>query len=226
MAKRLTEKQKNQIVSSFEDGLSIPFLSQQFNCTQLTVIRNLKKNLGEIKFKELNKKNKVLKEKQVIQKNENAKSLNLKHDYEVNNENLENSNQLVEGSNSDFTLVDSFFEIAPIDYEMDNSTRKELSSVPLSEVDFPKVVYMIVDKKIELEIKLLKDFPEWDFLPNDDLNRKTIEIFFDLNLAKRSCNKEQKVLKVPNTDVFRITAPVLVARGISRIVCADNLIAL
>jgi len=226
LAKRLTEKQKNQIVSSFEDGLSIPFLSQQFNCTQLTVIRNLKKNLGEIKFKELNKKNKVLKEKQVIQKNENAKSLNLKHDYEVNNENLENSNQLVEGSNSDFTLVDSFFEIAPIDYEMDNSTRKELSSVPLSEVDFPKVVYMIVDKKIELEIKLLKDFPEWDFLPNDDLNRKTIEIFFDLNLAKRSCNKEQKVLKVPNTDVFRITAPVLVARGISRIVCADNLIAL
>ena len=45
------------------------------------------------------------------------------------------------------------------------------------------------------------------FLPHNDLNRKTIEIFFDLNLAKRSCNKEQKVLKVPNTDVFRIAAP-------------------
>ena len=96
---------------------------------------------------------------------------------------------------------------------MDNSSRKELSSVPISEVDFPKVVYMIVDKKIELEIKLLKDFPEWEFLPQDDLNRKTIEIFFDLNLAKRSCNKEQKVLKVPNTDVFRIAAPVLIAKG-------------
>ena len=54
----------------------------------------------------------------------------------------------------------------------------ELSSVSLSEVDFPKVVYMIVDKKIELEIKLLKDFPEWGFLPLNDLNRKTIEIFF------------------------------------------------
>ena len=96
----------------------------------------------------------------------------------------------------------------------------------LSEVDFPKVVYMVVDKKIELEIKLLKDFPEWEFLPQDDLNRKTIEIFFDLNLAKRSCNKEQKVLKVPNTDVFRITAPLLLEKGISRIVCAENLIAL
>ena len=85
---------------------------------------------------------------------------------------------------------------------------------------------MIVDKKIELEIKLLKDFPEWEFLPNRDLNRKTIEIFFDLNIAKRSCNKDQKVLKVPNTDVFRIAAPILIEKGISRIVCAENLIAL
>ena len=109
---------------------------------------------------------------------------------------------------------------------MDNLSRKELSSVSISEVDFPKVVYMIVDKKIELEIKLLKDFPEWEFLPYEDLNRKTIEIFFDLNLAKSSCNKEQKVLKVPNTDVFRIAAPVLLAKGISRIVCPRLLIAL
>ena len=127
---------------------------------------------------------------------------------------------------SDFAPIDSFFEIAPIDYEMDNLSRKELSSVSISDVDLPKVVYMVVDKKIELEIKLLKDFPEWQFLPQEDLSRKTIEIFFDLNLAKRSCNKEQKVLKVPNTDVFRIASPLLIARGISRIVCAENLIAL
>ena len=46
----------------------------------------------------------------------------------------------------------------------------------------------------------------------DDLNRKTIEIFFDLKIAKRSCNKEQKVIKVPNTDVFRIAAPILISK--------------
>ena len=85
---------------------------------------------------------------------------------------------------------------------------------------------MVVDKKIELEIKLLKDFPEWQFLSQDGLSRKTIEIFFDLNIAKRSCNKEQKVLKVPNTDVFSIASPALIAKGISRIVCPENLIAL
>ena len=125
-----------------------------------------------------------------------------------------------------FTDAPFFVELAPIDCEIDNSKQKDLSSISISEIDFPKVVYMVVDKKIELEIKLLKDFPEWEFLPHEDLNRKTIEIFFDLNLAKRSCNKEQKVLKVPNTDVFRITAPLLLEKGISRIVCAENLIAL
>ena len=85
---------------------------------------------------------------------------------------------------------------------------------------------MIVDKKIELEIKLLKDFPDWSFLPKDDLCRKTIEIYLDLKIAKRFCNKDQKVIKVPNTNVFRIAAPILIARGISRIVSADKLIAL
>ena len=125
------------------------------------------------------------------------------------------------------SLVDSeFIEITPLNYDIENEPQRDLTSVSISETTLPKIVYMIVDKKIELEIKLLKDFPEWDFLPNNDLKRKTIEIFFDLNLAKRSCNKEQKVLKVPNTDVFRIAAPILLEKGISRIVCPETLIAL
>ena len=85
---------------------------------------------------------------------------------------------------------------------------------------------MIVNKNIELEIKLLKDYPEWNFLPNSDLNRKTIEIYNDIKVAKRFCNKEQKVIKVPNTDVFRIVAPTLISRGISRIIYSEQLIAL
>ena len=227
MARRLTEEQIEEIIKCFENGTNIDLLSQKFNCTKLTVIRNLKKNLGELKYIDLLNKNKSLKGKfktnkiqssNLLKTNiDNADLIKDSNDPKVLNENITASN---------FAPIDSFFEIAPIDYEMDDSSRKEFSSVPISEIDFPKVVYMVVDKKIELEIKLLKDFPEWEFLPNDDLNRKTIEIFFDLNLAKRSCNKEQKVLKVPNTDVFRIASPVLIAKGISRIVCAENLIAL
>jgi len=227
LSKRLTEKQKEEILKSFKSGITIDVLSQIHNCTHSTITRNLKKSLGEVEYKELLNKNKHLKENSEIYKKRNNDYKRTNFDNEEFKNDSDDINDLNENLVvSNFAPIDSFFEIAPIDYEIDNTSRKELSSVPLSKVDFPKVVYMIVDKKIELEIKLLKDFPEWEFLPHDDLNRKTIEIFFDLNLAKRSCNKEQKVLKIPNTDVFRIAAPILIGKGISRIVCAENLIAL
>ncbi len=224
--KRLTDKQKEEIVKSFKSGIDIDVLSQKYSCTNSTIIRNLKKNLGELKYKEFFKNSKSYKEKSTTKNAENhlRETFSTDKDFKNDSDNLRvlNDNSLA----SSFAPIESFFEIAPLEYEINSSSRKELSSVPLTEIEFPKVVYMIVDKKIELEIKLLKDFPEWEFLPHEDLNRKTIEIFFDLNIAKRSCNKDQKVLKIPNTDVFRIAAPFLISRGISRIVCAESLIAL
>ena len=227
MGKRITEKQKKEITKFFESGESIDFLSQKYNFTKLTIIRNLKSNIGEKKYKELSIKNKEFKLKTSIKddlisnfSNRDQENISI---YEKS-EDLKNTKSKIAESES--ISKDSFFEIPPLDFEIDNASRKELSSVSLSEVDFPKVVYMVVDKKIELEVKLLKDFPEWEFLPHNDLNRKTIEIFFDLNLARRSCNKEQKVLKIPNTNVFIIAAPFLIEKGISRIVCAEKLIAL
>ena len=204
MVNRVTNVQKKEMLIDFLNKKSTKDIATHFGFSEQTIIRQLKKTLG---IDEFNK----------VYKNDSSKI-----DYENNKKFKEKQ----EKNLSDFDPKDSFFEIPPLDQKIEDSSRKELSSIPISEVDFPKVVYMVVDKKIELEIKLLKDFPEWDFLPLDDLNRKTIEIFFDLNLAKRTCNKEQKVLKVPNTDVFRIASPVLIAKGISRIVCAENLIAL
>ena len=58
MTKRLTEKQKEEIKSNFLDNQSVDFLSEKFNCTKSTIIRNLKKSIGEIKYREmLNKSN-------------------------------------------------------------------------------------------------------------------------------------------------------------------------
>ena len=77
----------------------------------------------------------------------------------------------------------SFIEIIPLDYEIDNQNQKDLSSIPVSEINFPKIVYMIVDNKTELG-KKLSDYPEWHFLSKDDLNRKTLRIYDDLKNAK------------------------------------------
>ncbi len=227
MAKRLTEKQKNEIIESFIKGKTIEFLSQMFSCTKLTIIRNLKGSLGEARYKELLDKNKRSEEDYSSEKSETIKKFNIELNNQFSGKDFPDlKNDKEESNEVDFLPVSSFVEITPLDYEIDNSTRKELSSVPISDINFPEIVYMIVDKRIELEIKFLKDYPEWNYLPIDDLNRKTIEIFFDLKIAKRLCTKEQKVIKVPNTDVFRIAAPLLISRGISRIVSAEKLIAL
>ena len=186
---------------------------------KLTIIRNLKKNLGEEKYKEIilqSKQNKVIKNKVIKTISNNYIDFS-KKDFK----NLENRNK-----SSEFDTFNQFTEITPLNTEIENVVQKDLSSIPIAEVDFPKVVYMIVDKKIELETKYLKEYPDWQFLAEEELDRKTIEIFFDIKLAKRICNKEQKVIKVPNTKVFKIVAPILLNRGISRIVSVDQLIAL
>ena len=226
MTNRLTDWQKKELVQKFKSGKSIDVLSKEFDCTKSTVSRNLKKNLGDIKYKELIQKNKSFKEKTIDKPKYNS-VLDQKTNDEVLQKDIVDLKTFEKNRKElDFVPLESFIEIAPIDYEMDNSSRPELSSVPISEIDFPRIVYMIVDKKIELEIKFLKDYAEWQFLSPNELNRKTIQIFEDFKNAKRFCNKEQKVIKVPNTDVFKIVAPILISRGISRIVSANKLIAL
>ena len=221
MAKRLTEKQKEEIKINFLDNQSIDNLSEKFNCSKTTIIRNLKKSLGEKKYKEiLNRLNPTLNIKdEKLAKNENQET------YEINK--VHHTSTSVGRSNEDkINSFDSFIEITPLNHDFEDLSQKDISSIPLSEIKLPNLVFLIVKKEIELVTKYLKDYPEWQFLPQNDLKRKTIEIHFDLKTAKRMCNKDQKVLKVPNTDVFRIVAPILISRGISRIVTSENLISI
>ena len=228
MAKRLTEIQKKVIVTNFVNGETIDQLSIKFSCTKLTIVRNLKKNLSESKYNSILKRNKApqytLSEKVSTS---NKLGANKKENNDVMNEdsNLEEKRSK-EIDNYQTYSETNFMEIAPLDCDIDIEKQKDLSSIPISEIDLPKIAYILVDSKIELEIKLLRDYPNWQFLSQDELKRKTIEIYFDLKIAKKICNKEQKVIKVPNTEVFRIVSPILISRGISRIVSPDKLIAL
>ena len=56
MAKRLSEKEKEEIVELFKVGIDIEELANRFKSTKLTIDRNLKKILGVKKFKELSHK--------------------------------------------------------------------------------------------------------------------------------------------------------------------------
>ncbi len=214
MPKKVSEIQKKEMIDIFVNGGTIKELSEKFNCTQTTITRHLKKAVNDQVFKELLKKN-----------NRNQFEKDIRKDLNIEN----NTNRKISKAKLDESELyenSSFVEITPLSFEIDNNIQKDLSSISLSEINFPKIVYMIVDNKIELKTKLLRDYPDWQFLSKNELNRTTIEIYFDMQVAKRFCSKEQKVIKIPNTNVFKIVAPILVSRGISRIVCPDKLIAL
>ena len=207
------------MINLFSKGTTIDQLSDRYDITRITITKHLKKEIDEKQFKNIleknkkNKKNKIEPKKDV---NENSNDLS---------NNPEETHDEIPNEFSSFNQSE-FFEITPLDYEINSEVQKDLSSVSINEIELPKIVYMVVDNQIELQTKLLKDYPEWQFLPQSDLNRKTIEVYFDAKEAKRFCSKEQKVIKVPNTKVFIIVAPILISRGISRIVCPDKLIAL
>ncbi len=223
MSKRVSEKQKRQISESFIKGKEISELSETYNFSKQTIIKQLKIILGEEQFNILSGQRKA---KSGL-KNDNfklveKKSKNIKGESQNINQIKENNHDLFE---KEMTNVE-FFEIPPVTTNIDLDNQKDLTSKPLSEANFPNVLYMVVDKNIELEPKLLKDFPEWRFLSEDDLNRTTIQVFSDQKLAKQTCSKNQKLIKITNTNVFLIASKNLKLKGISRIIFEDSLLAL
>ena len=198
MPKRITEKEIKDLVNDFRSGILLKSLVKSYGYSKTTINKYLKKNIDEKEYKVLTKSQKL--------------------DKEISNNNFSEVNHESFESQSDF------YELEPVDVHIDQDSRKELSSIPLNQINFPPMVYMIVDKNIELKTKLLREYSSWRFLPEEDLNRKTIEVFFDIKNAKSMCNKDQKVIKIPNTNVFKIATPILRSRGISRIVSEEQLI--
>ena len=203
MAKKVSEIEKNQILDDFKKGLTIKELSLKYKFSIQTISKYLKNNLDASLFSKIKNK-----ENSQIKNNPNLKKSNLKNTTEIDKDNQ------------------PFFEIIPLNENNEFEEQKEISSIPLIDVNFPEVVFMIIDKKVELEIKLLRDFAEWQFLPEEDLQRKTIRIFSDQKKAKKICSSTQKLIKVPNSNVFALVADKLISKGITRIIFDDLLVAL
>ena len=209
MPKKVSENQKKEILNAFVSGINLKLLSEKYKLSQATIVRQLKNNLGLNKFKELRDKNNM---------SEKEKHTILKEDLVAEN-NLEKSVK-----NNHFE--EEFIEVIPITDGIELNNQKDLASEPLREANLPNIVYMLVDKNIELLPKMLKEYPEWGFLPNQDLNRMSLEIFDDYNHAKKLCTKNQKLIKVPNPNVFLIASSSLKAKGITRIIFNNLLLAI
>tara|TARA_Y100001970_G_scaffold294300_1_gene450087 strand:- start:5056 stop:5730 length:675 start_codon:yes stop_codon:yes gene_type:complete len=220
--KRLNPEEKRKIADDFKAGKDLDQLSMLYRFSKQTISKYIISQIGKQEFDSIRKNSNFTKTVDqdipskigYVQLIDKELAIN-KNDNEYFQENI--------AIKDDFPL---FTEVIPLTQGIELETQKELSSESIYTINFPDTLYMIVDKKIELETKELRDYPDWSFLPEKDLSRKSIELFVEQRSAKRNCSKNQKVLKIPNTNIFKIVARNLVLQGITRLILDDNLISL
>ena len=210
MPKKVSELEKKAILESFISGIGIKEIAKKYKYSPATISRQLKKILNDNDFHDIKIKN--------IKSNKKDFSQSLKKLSE-DSKNLENNIKKE-------IYSEEVFEVIPIIDGLDLDNQKELSSEPIIDAEIPEIVYLVVDKKIELVPKFLKDYPKWSYMPEEDLQRITLEIFADQKQAKKYCSKNEKIIKIPNSRVFIIASESLKSKGISRIIFNDLLLSL
>jgi len=212
LPKKVSESQKKAILDAFKKGMNISEISRSYNFSPVTITRQLKKFLSKTDFEDIKSKNLKLFQK------------NSENNFAENKEIFDNV--INEETLKDNPCEESNFEIVPIIQDIEITKQKDLTSKPLKEANLPNVVYMLIDKNIELAPKLLGDYPQWGFMSDDELKRYTIEIFSDQKSAKKHCHKNQKLIKIPNPKVFVIASKNLRLKGITRIIFDDLLLSI
>jgi hypothetical protein len=102
----------------------------------------------------------------------------------------------------------------------------EIRPLPLTAADLRGSAWMLVDKTVELQARPLSEFTELGRLPAEEQDRQALMVFVNPRQAKRHCGRTQRVIKIPDPQVFSRTAPYLLAQGISRVVIEGALFAL
>ena len=121
----------------------------------------------------------------------------------------------------------NFQEIIPLISGLDFEQNQKQSDFEILRYEnLPESVYMIVDKKVELELQPISGLPEWSFLPENELQRNAILLFTNQRSAKRLCSRNQRVIKIPNTRIFKLSKSYLIDKGITRLILEDSIIGL
>ena len=255
ISRRLTKTQKTEILEAYRSGDNTNALAEKYHCTPNTINRTVKTLLSDSEYTLLKKKRskiinkkeksvdndkvkeKVKEEDQYVKVNEESHRLDLDESASLD---LEDADEFVEDKSSvnqkskghdkdknNQNFDDNFEEIAPLVSGFDYDLQKQKSDFEILDFEcLPESVYMIVDKKVELDLQLISDLPEWSFLPENELQRKAILLFSNQRSAKRICSRSQRVIKIPNTSVFKLSQSYLISKGITRLILEDSIIGL
>tara|TARA_B100000700_G_scaffold301416_1_gene370651 strand:+ start:359 stop:1168 length:810 start_codon:yes stop_codon:yes gene_type:complete len=266
IARRLTKKEKDEIVESYRAGENANVLASKYGCSSHTINRTVKAFLSDGEYCSLKeKRSKVISQKSEFSKNSSIdnnkddlkhldkinsnlerinnedKSIKLDQDfYNIDVDNIENlaledaddfdnyiSSDALDKEKINQVFDSNFEEIVPLvsnfDFDLEN---QKLDFEIHNYESLPETVYMIVDKKVELDKQSISDLPEWGFLPDNELKRYAILLFSNQRSAKRNCSRNQRVIKIPNTNVFKVSKSYLLSKGITRLILDDLIIGL
>ena len=250
---RLSDSQKQELVSQFKAGKTAAALAEAFGCSPNTVSRTVKALLSPQEYDSLKQKRggrgaaaAAAKEDEpkpeAEVKNEAAPEAPSPEAELEADEPLEGSSSLALDDADDFgaddsdeeldelsdddSAVETFVAIAPLPGLGVIDSGAPCVSKPLVDGSLPSTVYLLVDREVELKGTPVKNFSELGAVADTEMEQQAIALFSNPRQAKRQCGRSQRVIKVPDSGVFGRTAPFILAQGISRIVLEGSLYAI
>lgn len=239
-ASRLNNSQKQELVQRYQAGEASAALAEAFECSTNTVSRTVKAALGIEAYaalKEQRAKGTVAinpepinpeqintePENQTTQKVEEAPAvlaLDDADDFATNHKEDSESIDLEIEQNNDF------FTLPLLAVEANLSDSNPCVSKPLVTSELPASLYLLVDREVELKGTPVKEFSELGRVAPQEEDLQAIALFVNPRQAKRQCGRSQRVIKVPDSSLLDLTAPYILAQGISRIVLEGALYAI
>ena len=250
---RLSDSQKQELVSQFKAGETAAALAEAFGCSPNTVSRTVKALLSPEEYDSLKQKRSGRGVAAVAAKEDEPKAAaaakteaapeapSPEAELEAD-EPLEGSSSLALDDADDFgaddsdeeldelsdddSAVETFVAIAPLPGLGVIDSGAPCVSKPLVDGSLPSTVYLLVDREVELKGTPVKNFSELGAVADTEMEQQAIALFSNPRQAKRQCGRSQRVIKVPDSGVFGRTAPFILAQGISRIVLEGSLYAI
>lgn len=240
---RLTDSQKQELLTRYRQGESSAALADAFGCSANTVSRTVRSLLSAEEYSDL----KASRARGSAVKPEPVSSEPVESDAvaaQATDEPVDDSASALALDDADdfgadepddfseeepsgaFAGGEEFHEVAVLPLDLPQVNTQQLHCLPFEAGVLPDSVYMLVDKTVELDPRPLSEFPELGVAGPDELDHQALCLFTSPRTAKRQCGRSQRVIKVPDTQVFAITTRYLVARGITRLLVEGSLYAL
>ena len=237
---RLNDSHKHEIVERYRAGDTSAQIAAAYGCSTNTVSRTVRSLLSPAEYSEL-KAQRSAKSSDIESSVPEIETADASHP-ENPQTSLEDSiteapSSKEEGGdfggtdlndNETFNTDDEnvFHEVAVLPVDLPQVTTQQVICRPFASELLPDSVYMLVDKTVELDPRPLSEFPELGLSDPSEQQRQALCLYASPRAAKRQCGRSQRVIKVPDTQVFEQTTSYLLARGITHLVVEGSLFAL